>query len=281
MKKSVIIAILVLFFGICITSINAHTPWTACMTVYADRNKGGAKQEICHHQAKLTSALNKKVSSVVIPEGFNGRLFKTTNYKGRFVDLRAGTTNLGSDWDNQASSIEFNNWGDGCATIYSGPSRTGSTFLVCSDANIAEGYGGKFASIHVAPLHFFRLYKNSDYTGDWMDVRGTLTLRSDWANQVKSMKLQHWAECAWFFNNANRGGSMFQVCDSGSFPTKWQKQASSLVVPKKMTVTVYKQANYKGASKKFTAGTYNLDGEWNNAIVSVKVDVEGKMTGTS
>lgn len=281
MKKSVIIQILVLFLGICITSINAHTPWTACMNVYADKSKGGAKQEICHHQAKLNSALNKKASSVQVPDGFNARLFKTTNYKGRFIDLQAGTTNLGSDWDNQASSVEFNNWGDGCGTLYTGASRTGSTFKVCSDANIAEGYGGKVLSIHVAPLHFFRLYKNSDFSGDWMDVRGSLNLRSDWVNQVRSMKLQHWAECAWFYNDANRGGSMFQVCDSGSFPSKWQRQASSLVVPKKMTVTAYKQANYKGASKVYKAGTHNLADGWNNAIVSVKIEVEGKMTGTS
>jgi hypothetical protein len=280
MKKSVIMAILVLFFGICISGIKAHSPWGACATIYVDKSKGGASHEICH-SGFLSSAFNNKVSSIVVPEGFNLRIFDTTNYKGKFLDLQAGTWNAPVEWDNKISSVQYNNWGDGSALLYTGPDRTGTTFTVCNDANLVEGYpGGVIKSIYVAPLHFFRLYKNADYTGDWIDIRGSYTFRDDWlgANQAKSMTLKHWSQCAWFHNELNRGGRYFQVCDSGSFPAAWSKLAASITVPKKMTVIAYKQANYQGESKTFTEGIWNLDGTWNNAIVSVKIKIEGQMT---
>jgi len=277
MKKSVIIAILVLFLGLCVSSIKAHSPWGACATIYLDKNKQGLSHDVCHG-GYLSSTFNNKVSSLTVPKGFNIRLFDYSNRSGKFLDLQSGTHNLPDAWDNKVSSVDFNNWGDGCATLYTGPSRTGSTFKVCNTANIEAGYGGKIESIHVNPAHFFRLYKNADFTGDWIDIRGTYTFREDWANQAKSMKLQHWSECAWFHAYANKGGRFFQVCDSGVFPDNWAKQASSITVPKKMTVTVYKEKDYKGESKTFTEGFWNLSADWNNAIVSAKIEIEGKMT---
>jgi len=282
MNKRTIITILALFLGIFVSSTKAHSPWGACATLYLDKDKGGASHDVCH-SGYLSKDFNKKVSSILIPDGFNMRLFKTPNYKGKFLDIQAGVNNLNVDWDNQVSSVQFNNWGDGSATLYTGPNRSGSTFTVCSDANLVEGYGGVIQSIYVLPLHFFRLYKNADFTGDWIDIRGSYTFKSDWLgdNQAKSMRIQHWAECAWFHNDPNRGGRFFQVCDSGTFPAAWAKLASSITVPKKMTVTVFKQPEYKGESKAFTEGVWNLDGGWDNAIVSVKVEIEGKMTGKS
>ncbi len=283
MNKRTMITILALFLGIFVSSINAHTPWGACLTIYLDKDKGGASHEICH-SGYLSSAFNKKVSSVLIPDGFNARLFKTPNYKGKFLDIQAGVNNLDTEWDNQVSSVQFNNWGDGSAILYSGPNRSGSTFTLCNSANLVDGYpGGVIQSIWVAPLHFFRLYKNEDYTGDWIDIRGAYTFKSDWlgANQAKSMKMQHWAECAWFHNDPNKAGRFFQVCDSGTFPAAWAKLASSITIPKKMTVTVFRQADYKGESKVFKEGAWNLDGVWDNSIMSVKIEVEGKMTGQS
>ena len=277
MKKSVIIAILVLFFGVCISSIKAHTPWGACTTVYIDKNLQGASHDVCHG-GYFSSAFNNKVSSLKVPDGFNIRLYDYSNRSGKFLDLQAGSHNLPVEWDNKASSVDFNNWGMGCATLYTGAGKTGSTFKVCNDANIEAGYGGEVRSIYVAPAHFFRLYKNPDFTGDWIDIRGSYTFREDWINQVKSMKIQHWNQCAWFHMYANKGGRYFQVCDSGTFPDNWANQASSITVPKKMTVTVYKQKDYKGESKVFTEGFYNLPAGWDNAIVSAKIEIEGKMT---
>jgi len=277
MKKSVIIAILVLFLGICVSQINAHSPWGACATIYTEKNAKGSSHEICH-SGYLSSAFNNKVSSIKIPEGFNMRLFDTTNYSGKFLDIQAGIWNAPAEWDKKVSSVQYNNWGDGSAILYGGPDRTGSKFTVCNDANLVTGYGGKIESIYVAPLHFFRLYKNADYTGDWIDIRGGYTFRDDWKNQAKSMTLKHWSQCAWFHNELNKGGRFFQVCDSGSFPAAWAKLASSITVPKKMTVIAYKQANYQGESKTFTEGFWNLSGDWNNAIVSAKIKIEGQMT---
>lgn len=277
MKKSTIIAILVLFLGICVSSIKAHSPWGACATLYLDKDLKGASHEVCHG-GYLSSTFNNKVSSLKVPSGFHIRLYDLANRSGKFIDIQAGSRNLPVEWDDKASSVDFNNWGHGCATLYTGPSRTGSTFLVCNNANLETGYGGQIASIHVNPAHFFRLYKNPDFTGDWIDIRGTYTFREDWINQAKSMKIQHWSECAFFHSYANKGGRYFQVCDSGSFPDNWANQTSSLTVPKKMTVTVYKQKDYKGESKVFTEGFYNLTGDWNNAIGSAKIQIEGKMT---
>jgi len=268
--------LLTLFLGISLQLIKAHTPWGPCATVYLEPDEQGEGHEICH-SGFLSNATNDQISSITIPEGFNMRLFDTNNFTGHFLDIQAGNWTAPPEWDNIISSVQYNNWGDGCALIYTDVNRTGDAFKVCNDANLTDGYGGAFVSIWVAPLHFFRLFKNDNFTGDWLDVRGTLTLREEWANQTKSMTLRHWDKCAWFWNGLNATDRLFQVCDNGTFPDAWSQKALSVTIPVGVTVTAFKEKDYLGESQNFTNGTYDLPAEWQNAIASVAITIDKAM----
>jgi len=260
-----------------LSSIHAHSDWGPCATIYTEPDLQGDSTEICH-SGFLSTTFNDQTSSIEIPEGFNMRLFDSSNFTGHFLDIQAGIWNADEEWDNKISSIQYNNWGDGCAVIYTGVNRTGDAFKICNDVmNLTEGYGGAFVSIHVAPLHFFRLFNDYNLTGDWIDVRSTLTLREDWQNQTKSMHLKHWAVCAWFHNDPDGMGRLFQVCDNGTFPDAWANMSVSVTVPKGMTVTAYKLPDFEGETLTLTEGVTNLDDDWKNKIVSVGVVIDGAM----
>lgn len=274
MNRFSLISILIL--SISLLSINAHTPWGPCATIYTDPDLQGESTEVCH-SGFLSATFNDSVSSISIPEGFNMRVFDTSNFTGHFLDIQAGTWNADTEWDNRISSIQYNNWGDGCGIIYTGENRTGDAFKVCNDANITDGYAGAFVSIYVAPLHFFRLFKDENCTDDWMDVRSTVTLREEWQNQTKCMTLRHWSSCAWFHNEPDAMGRLFQVCDNGTFPEEWANKSASITVPKGMNVTVYKEPDFQGESKEFTEGVWNLDDEWRFKIVSAGLVIDKAM----
>lgn len=275
MNKSTILKVFALFLGILSVSL-AHTPWGPCATIYTDLNKQGASHDVCH-SGYLSSQFNDQVSSLVIPDGFNMRLFKNGNYQGPFIDIQAGLWNANAEWDNVISSVQYNNWGMGCSNLYSGPNKTGNMFTVCNSANLVPGYNDQVASIYVAAKHFFRLYKDYNQTGDWIDIRGTWSFSPDWVNQVKSLKLQHWSDCAWFWQGQNHSGKLFQVCDSGVFPSNWLNKTNSITVPVNMTVIAYKGNNYDGETMTFTEGFTNFPAGWTNAIQSVKLKINGAM----
>jgi len=255
----------------------AHTPWGACATIYLDLNKQGASHQVCH-SGYLSSDFNDKVSSILVPDGFNMRLFKNGNYQGPFIDIQAGLWNANAEWDNQISSVNFNNWGMGCSDLYSGANKTGTKFSVCNTANLVPGYNDQVASMWVAPKHFFRIYKDYNQTGDWMDIRGSWNFSPDWVNQVKSLKLSHWNDCAWLWQGKDHGGKLFQVCDSGVLPSNWANKTNSITVPVNVTVIAYKTNNYQGESVTFTEGFNNFPDGWGNAIQSVRLKIVGAMT---
>ena len=280
MRKVTLISCLILFAAICFDQTLAHSYSGLCGTLYLDLYRQGGSYNICHH-GNLNPAFDNKVSSIYVPDGFNMRLFQDPNKAGKWIDIRAGVWNATTAWDNVISSVLYNNWGDGCANFYSGPSRTGSNFLVCDSGNLVPGWNDQVSSVYVAPNHHFRLFKGYNQTGEWIDVRSTWTARAgEWVNEVKSMKLNHWATCAFFHQYANQGGRLFQVCDSGTLPAPWNTNVSSITVPANMTLTIYNQANYTGSYLVLTQGVWNAPATWDKKVVSAQVNV-GPVMGTN
>lgn len=268
--------IIVLFLGILISPAFSHTPWGPCATIYTERNQGGDSGQVCG-SGWLSNAFNNKISSISVPTGFNMRLFKEGNLEGPFIDIQEGIWNANPEWDDVISSVQYNNWGMGCSTMYSGSWYTGTSFLVCNNANLVPGFNDQVGSMWVAPAHFFRVFNDYDQKGDWIDIRGGFSFGPGWANNIKSMKLKHWSLCAWLFQGQNGGGYYFQMCDSGVLPSYSTKQASSISVPTGMILTVYKTADYTGESKVLTAGLTNLPDDWVRTIASAKVVITAAM----
>ena len=275
MKYTSITSCLVLFLGVCISQIVAHTTTGECAYLYTEKNQRGSKYELCHHK-NLPTAFNNKVSSIFIAKGFNMRLFKDTNKGGQWIDIPSGLWNAPAEWDKVISSVLYNNWG-ACATFYSGAGKTGKNFKVCEGGNLVQGYNDQIASVAVPPRHFFRFFKEVDQQGDWYDVRGSMDLKAEFVNNIKSMKLQHWSDCAFLYTGKNKTGKLFRICDSGTLPTGYDDVISSVEVPAKMTLTLYKEPNYKGASLKITQGLWNAPAEWDNVVSSINVKIEGAM----
>ena len=265
--------------GMYISQTIAHTMTGECGYAYTEKNQGGKSYKICHY-GNLPSGFNNQVSSFFVPKGFNMRLFKDSNRKGEWIDIGAGVWNANSEYDKQVSSVLYNNW-QGCATFYSGVGQTGKSFMVCETGNLVPGYNDKVASVYVPPRHFFRFYKTTDQTGDFYDVRGRSNLKADWVNAIRSMKLQHWNDCAFLFTGKNRTGKLFMLCDSSSYlPTGYDNNINSISVPKKVTVNIYKDQNYRGATLKLTEGLWTAPADWVNSISSIKLSIEGAMTST-
>ncbi len=274
MKRSTIIAILVLFLGICSVG-NAHSAWGPCADIYTEHSKGGINGTVCG-SGYLSKTFNNNISSIVVPSGFNMRLFKEGNLKGEFIDIKPGKWEADAEWDKVISSVQYNNWGEGCAKTYTGPNYTGKMNLICNTASLVPGYNDAISSMYVYPNHHFRLFKNADYTGEWLDVRANNYFKT-WANQIKSMKLKHWSLCALLHQGKNAGGSYFMMCDTGVLPGYGTRQASSITVPTGMIITVYKSEDYTGESLVFKPGFYNLPDGWPKTIASAKVVITAKM----
>ena len=268
-----------MYLGLYISQTFAHTLTGECGYAYTGKDRKGNSYKVCHY-GNLPSGFNNQVSSFFVPKGFNMRLFKDSNRKGEWIDIPAGVWNAPAAWDKVISSVLYNNW-SGCSTFYSGPNQTGKSYLACETGNLVPGYNDKVASVHVPARHFFRFYKDFDQKGDFYDVRGKWNLRDDFVNKIKSMKLQHWSDCANLYTGQNRYGKLFMLCDSSSYlPTGYDNAINSISVPKKVTVTIYKDANYKGTSLKLTEGVWNAPASWANSISSIKLSIEGAMTST-
>jgi len=278
MKRSSVISCL-LFMGLFVSQIFAHTTTGECGTAYTAKDRGGSAYQVCHY-GNLPTAFNNKVSSIWIPKGFNMRLFKDSGRVGQWIDIKAGVWNAPPEWDKVISSVLYNNWGE-CATFYSGASQTGKSFLACETGNLVAGYNDQIASVSLPARHFFRFFKEPNQQGDYYDVRGKWNLKADFVNQVKSMKYQHWSDCVSTYTGLNRGGKLFLLCDSGAYlPTGYDNMIRSISVPKKVTLTLYKEPNYKGASIKITEGLWNAPAGWDKTISSIKLSIEGAMTST-
>jgi len=275
MRKSAVLAILALFLGICVQPTFTHSAWGPCATIYTEHNKGGLNGTVCG-SGYLSSTFNNNVSSIVVPSGFNMRLFKDGNLAGEFIDIQPGKWEANEEWDKVISSVQYNNWGDGCGKLYSGPKYTGKMTLLCNSANLIPGYNQDLSSMYVFPAHHFRLFKGEDYTGDWLDVRGNNYFQT-WANQTKSLKLKHWSICALLHQGKNGGGMYFQLCDTGVIPGYGTRQASSISVPNGMVLTVYKTDNYTGESLTLQPGFTNLPDGWVKVIASAKVTITMQM----
>ncbi len=257
--------------------IHSHTLTGECGTLYTEKNKAGASSPICHHE-NLATAFNDKVSSILVPKGFNMRLFRDRNRAGPWIDITGGLWNAPAEWDDTISSVLYNNWG-GCATFYAGAGLTGKSFVVCETGNLVSGFNDKIASVAVPARHFFRFYTELNQKGDWYDVRGKADLKADFVDNVKSMKLQHWNDCAFLYTGKNKKGKLFRLCDSATYlPSGYDDIFSSIDVPKKMTLTLYKDANYKGGSLTIGQGVWNAPSDWDKTISSVRVKIEGAMT---
>ena len=275
MSKFTIISCLLLLGALYFDYSLAHTHNGLCTSLYVDPNlQGQAYYNVCNHLSvsNLPVGYDNQISSVNLPTGYNMRLYLDANGQGKWMDIKAGVYNLATMWNDTVSSVFYNNWGDGCANFYSGPNQSGTNFLACSTGNLVPGWNQDVASVYVAPGHNFRLYKDYNWQGEWIDVRGKWTAREgEWVNQVKSMKLKHSSACAFFHQYANQGGRLFQVCDDGNLPSPWNTTISSITVPADMNVTIFNHADYTGNSLKLITGTYNLDSTWDKKVVSVKV----------
>lgn len=279
MKKNTVMAYLLLFMGLYVSQTVAHTTTGECGYAYTGKNRSGNSYKVCHY-GNLPTGFNNQVSSFFVPKGFNMRLFKDSNRRGEWIDIADGVFNCPPEYDKVVSSVLYNNW-SGCSTFYSGPNQTGKSFLSCETGNLVPGYNTNIASVYVVPRHFFRFYKDFDQKGDFYDVRGRWNLKADFVNQIKSMKLQHWSDCASLYTKVNRGGKLFMICDTSSYlPTGYDDAINSIVVPKKMTVTIYKDQNYRGTSLKLTEGTWSAPPEWTNSISSIRLTIEGAMTSS-
>jgi len=271
-----LICCLLLYVGLYISQTSAHTLTGECGFAYADKDKKGLYHKVCHHE-NLPSAIDKKVSSLFIPVGFNMRIFKGKNRGGEWIDIPEGTHNLSPEWDNAISSVLYNNW-KGCSTFYSGPNKTGKDFMVCESGSLVPGWNDQVASLYVPPRHFFRLFKELDEKGDYYDVRGSWTLKDNFRNKIKSMKLQHWNDCAFLYLEADKRGRGFMICDSAEYmPEGYDNAIKSIMVPKKMTVTLYKNEKYQGESLVFKEGDHNLPANFAKTPSSIKIFIEGAM----
>ena len=105
---------------------------------------------------------------------------------------------------------------------------------------------------------------------------------NDWNDKISSIKIDAAPEETWmFFEDKEYAGENFQL-KSGeypSLPSGFNDVISSMrkvVQIQGPTITVYRDGNFKGASKTFNGDEENVGDEWNNTISSIKVNDPGK-----
>ena len=163
-----------------------------------------------------------------------------------------------------------------CPTFYTDYNQQGNTFQLCSSGNVPGQYNDQASSLIVPAGYSVTLYSDSNYGGQTAGpyTQGSYNVPANFNDQLSSAKVSQALnpKCVTFYTDSNQQGNSFQLCSSGNVLSQYNDQASSLVVPAGLSVTLYSDSNYGGQTAgPYTQGSYNLPANFNDQLSSVRI----------
>ncbi|HPJ29786.1 MAG TPA: beta/gamma crystallin-related protein [Methanothrix sp.] len=281
-------------------------------TIFEHKNFKGRSQElgIGKYDINLLTIGNDAVSSLKVPSGLRVILYEHSRFQGKSKTFSGGNHGTVDDFNDKTSSIIVADESK-IITLYNGFNWAGgkqqNLGIGRYDVDVLKGGVGndKLSSIWIPDGITVRLYADSGFTGDSVNVKGSIAnLRDIGFNQKTSSLVVSFDEDSlqslgpgailsqqWLLAEVrdNRLESTYnkevtvwdtsghhQVLGPGSYLTKDLKNIKAnlgtLEVPEGIKVTLYNQENFKGTTKSFSEGWANVGSDFANVTESLLVE---------
>lgn len=239
---------------------NNSRPGSAQATIFEHSNYKGKFRSFGEgrYNVNQLGIGDNQLSSVKVMPGYTVRVYENANYQGRYIDYTSSTAFVGNTWNDKASSIlvmktsssnnnSNNNNSNGVVTIYEHSNYKGKAQSFREGKfNINQlGIGNdQLSSVRVSQGYILRVYEHANYQGRYIDFTASKSFVgntwNDKASSVMVMKAKP--------NNVN------------NTPTNAQ-------------ITIYEHSNFRGKSKSFGVGSYNINqlGIGNDQLSSIKI----------
>jgi len=241
-----------------------------CVTFFTDGDFEGNVFEMCS-DGNVPSQYNDQVSSLIVPPATTVMLYQDDGYRGRTAGpYTTGSYNVPADFNDQLTSVRVFS---SCVSFFTDGDFKGNKFTMCSSGNVPNQYNDQVSSFIVPAGVTLTMYWDSDYNGKSLGpyTEGRYNMPSNFNDQVSSAVINV-KKCVIFFTDGDFHGDAFQMCSSGNVPSRYNDQVSSFIVPAGVTVTLYWDNDYGGKSSgPYTGGSYNVPGNFNDQLSSVKI----------
>jgi Peptidase inhibitor family I36 len=245
----------------------------------------------------MPSYFNERVSSLIVPEGYEVTLYEEYNQAGRSIKLGAGRHNI-SRFNDIVSSVVIKRAGDTTpgnpdtsgkkeVQLYDDLNYRGDRIIVDKTGYYAfpRYFDNRLSSVVVPKGLEVTLFEHYDRAGRSIVLRAGRHNLGDFNDIVSSMVVRNADEASnpgtepipgrrevQFYDDMSFRGDRIVVDKTGyfAFPRYFDNRLSSVIVPKGYEVTLYDNYNQGGNSIVLRPGRHNLN-NFNDMVSSVVV----------
>ncbi len=233
------------------------------VTIFADTHYSGEYMDIVSDMSDL-GPMNNKISSFLIPKGWEVRFYRQSNFEGNFytrVDSQIAT-----QFDNGIRSIQIlkSNF-----EIFADRDYAGKHIGISS--NVADlGVMDNMLSSWLLPTGWeVRFYEDRNFKGDYYSrvSSGNANIFEDRTSSIRILKP---APEFTIFDEFDYRGEFLNIDSDIAYLDKMGDRMSSWLIPEGWEVRFYEHPNYQG--EYFTANSSSQFGnQFNDRISSVKI----------